>query len=1020
MLLLATWPAAAQFTPSYNGPVSLKWNHIVTESYDVVYPRGLDSLGMAYATMLERVKEPVSRSIGFVPNQFGRRPFPVILFTADAYSNGNVTWTPHRMELITMPEADAPLPLPWIEQLTTHESRHAAQMQYLQAPRHRIWKILTGELFGGALAALYCGPQFFEGDAVVAETELSLSGRGRSADFLEYYRVCFDAGDMRNYWQWRWGSQMLNTPDYYALGYVTMAGIRGLYDEPLLTKRYFDKLLEGHGYPLSVWNKTVKDVTGKKFKEVFPEICDTLGTRWRRDMEARGPFMPMTQLGETPRRYTENTDNCYLHEHVFDIHAGLCETPTLMLTNPDGRGERRVSRFSYSGIGMKPDPVRERLYWSETVPDLRWTDRSWSEIHYCHHDGLHHRLTRHTRYYNPAPSPDGSEIAVTEYREDGTSAALVIDPDDGHVIRSFPAPAGMQVTEVEWADNMLFAAAISEEGIGIYEVESWTPVLKPQFSGIKELWHHDGHIYYTSDRSGVNELYSVCMETGQELQLTSTPYGASEFQFNDATDTLYYSAPTPQGRLLFSTPVDSLTIREVPEYSPKEPELLAAVPASRIDKSAPVEISAPAPYSRVGHLMRFHSWMPFYFDFDDVADLSFETVYNSAGLGATAFFQNLLGTMDGSVGYKAAPNDGHWFHSGHVKFTYRGLYPIIEASGSFGDRYSYDYFNSRIIENGENKDGMVHSPTGRLSWNANIRTYIPFVLSSGGWERGIVPQLSYGITGDRFSSDLLRITHIPKEPTHPKGSQQETDGEKEEPEYDEKVERFGRGTYVPLSRLGASIRGYCMLPTAHSCIYPKLGIGAELGYSLRPGAITMDAKNMREKQMFNSNVYAFVYGYLPGFAPDHGFRFSTVYQQSLGDSVYGEAYAATAPRGFGISSLMSERGYGSQAKLSIDYAAPFLSVDWGGMCPVAYVRNFEAQPHFDISLYGGSPKLPSGNLFSAGLDLSVCLGNFLWVPYLTRVGVSWSFNGGSLYDYVSSKDDSVSRNYFGFIFEIDL
>ena len=171
--------------------------------------------------------------------------------------------------------------------------------------------------------------------------------------------------------------------------------------------------------------------------------------------------------------------------------------------------------------------------------------------------------------------------------------------------------------------------------------------------------------------------------------------------------------------------------------------------------------------------------------------------------------------------------------------------------------------------------------------------------------------------------------------------------------------------------------------------------------------------------MFNSNVFAFVYGYLPGLAPDQGMRLSAIYQRSLGDSVFSEGYATTSPRGFSVSSLMSELGYPGQAKFTLDYSIPFLFVDWGGMCPVAYVRNFEAEPHFDISCYWGCPGRPSGSLISVGTDLSVCLGNLLWIPYTTRIGVSWSFNGGSLYDELVSFNRAVSRNSFSLVFDMD-
>ncbi|MBQ2228898.1 MAG: hypothetical protein II424_00640, partial [Bacteroidales bacterium] len=91
---------------------------------------------------------------------------------------------------------------------------------------------------------------------------------------------------------------------------------------------------------------------------------------------------------------------------------------------------------------------------------------------------------------------------------------------------------------------------------------------------------------------------------------------------------------------------------------------------------------SPLPYNRLGHLFRFHSWAPVYVDYDAIEDMSFETLTTTAGLGATAFFQNHLNTMTGVVAYNAAPGKEAWSHRGEVRFTYSGFYPVIEANFS--------------------------------------------------------------------------------------------------------------------------------------------------------------------------------------------------------------------------------------------------------------------------------------------------------------------------------------------------
>ncbi|MBQ2230008.1 MAG: hypothetical protein II424_06290, partial [Bacteroidales bacterium] len=246
-------PAAAQFYSLGSEPAGVKWYHLRTADFDVIYPKGLDSLARVYASTLERYKMPVGATAGYYPNQLYSKRLPVILHPWTANSNGMVAWTPRRMELLTTPTSVAPMPQPWEEHLVSHESRHVAQMQFVNEKPYRVASWFLGELTAGAVSAIYCGPSFFEGDAVAAETELSTTGRGRSASFLEYYRAAFREGDTRDFWRWRYGSLKYYTPDYYKVGYITMAGLRSVYDCPDFTARYYERLFRGK-WPLPFFN----------------------------------------------------------------------------------------------------------------------------------------------------------------------------------------------------------------------------------------------------------------------------------------------------------------------------------------------------------------------------------------------------------------------------------------------------------------------------------------------------------------------------------------------------------------------------------------------------------------------------------------------------------------------------------------------------------------------------------------------------------------------------------------------
>lgn len=967
--LLPAVPAAAQLYLSGNEPAGVRWYQLDTPDYRVIYPSGLDSLAREYATMLERVKMPVGATAGYYPNQSYRRRLPVILHPWTANANGMVTWTPSRMELFTTPDFSAPLPSPWIQHLVTHESRHVAQMQYGNDGRYRWGGYLLGQLFSGAMDILYGGPSFFEGDAVAAETELTLSGRGRNSAFLEYYRASFREGDFRDWWRWRYGSLKYYTPDYYTVGYITAAGVRSVYDIPDFTGFYYGRLFRRRWpFPLLNFPRAVKEVSGKKFNDAFTEICDTLQVRWSRDETARGPFMPSRRITPAQRHFTGYSGSCFLVDGLYSINEGLTQAPRLVRIDSAGSA-RTVRQFAYSTSRLKASEALGRLYWSEIVRDPRWEMKSYSEVYWSNADGVTGCLKPKTRWYNPAPSPDGKLLSVTEYAVTGGSALLVLDAVSGDEQGRFEAPAGMQLVESEWIGDRLYACAITDEGQGVYDVSAgFQRVLACGFNVVKGLFVRDGRLYFASDLRGVDELYALDPASGEVWQVSNCEQGASSFTFSPDGGRLLYSALSPDGRFICETPRDSLPAPVPARFGEAhryefDRELAAGGPG--VPAPTPPASGTPKPYNRLANAFRLHSWAPLYVDYDAVADASFESVVSSAGLGATAFFQNNLGTFDGIAGYCLGFSEESLTHTFSAKFTYRGLMPIIEAGVTVDSEPPSWYYLERYFNNFEEKLTLSHKAVdGTPSVGTSLLVYVPLSFSSGGWYRGVVPQL-------RWNASNSVLT---------------------------------KGKSAIMNRMSASLRGYVVQSTPSSCLYPKLGIGLEAGWSGRLGGTGV----------FSPNAYLYSYGYLPGVADTQGLRLSAMLQMPAGSGVFSERYASVMPRGMAdYTSLASQvSAYPVQTHFTLDYAIPFAPLDWSGLGPVAYVKNLESVLHADYSFIGGTPQADSMHLGSVGCDLCVVLGNLLWIPDDIRVGIRYYYNLGA--------PDGLNPHFIDAVFSVDL
>ncbi len=638
-MLLLPFGARAQFFTAGDDPGFKRWYSIESENYRIIYPRGLDSLARVYAREMERFRRPVGLTSGYLPGEYTRGKMPVVLHAYNSMSNGSVAWAPKRMDAYTLPQVYGAEATPWVSQLAVHESRHISQMQFGLSHAQRPFNWFFGEMWNGLTAGIYTDISLLEGDAVIAETELTRAGRGRKADFLNYYMVCFDQGDLRDYDQWRYGSQRNYTPNHYALGYLSYGGLRWLYDRDDYMAEYLD-YASRHPIRFDVREVIARHTTGKNFVNSFPAVRDSLTAAWKAKADLRAPYMPMEQVTRTPKMPTDYEETVIAGNGLYAVKHGYADNYQLVRIGlpedgaetqedvygisakdggEDGREskdmfpEKFITHFgSYTGA-LQHSPVTGRIYWSESVPDARWTLKYTSRIRSVAENGRQPKnLTYGKWMYNPAPSEEYAHIAAVESRPEGGSRLTIINAVSGKPEISFDAPDSLQIVETVWSGEEIYVSGISDGGFGIYRLDidadhlhnlagsfrspnsfryevpagefRWTQVLEPQPVQMKNLQRgraggcvtdidpedrrtediHAGktELLFTCDRTGVNELYSLDPASGELRQLTSTRYGASDYHFDADGRWLYYSSQTIKGKMIFRTRTDSLFNRE--------------------------------------------------------------------------------------------------------------------------------------------------------------------------------------------------------------------------------------------------------------------------------------------------------------------------------------------------------------------------------------------------------------------------------------------------------------------------
>ena len=401
--------------------------------------------------------------------------------------------------------------------------------------------------------------------------------------------------------------------------------------------------------------------------------------------------------------------------------------------------------------------------------------------------------------------------------------------------------------------------------------------------------------------------------------------------------------------------------------------------------------------------MKFHSWAPLYFNYDAIESMSADLSYDTASPGLIGMFQNDLGSAWGTVGYSVHPDDdGVWRHSGHMQFTYTGLYPVLEASFHLYDSGAAQYHFERRAYAEKVSYASAYREVDGPAWMGSLKAYIPFHYNSGGIQRGWVPQVSWSLSNNLYDNGTMELdAHENLMGGAPILA----------------FKSFTHGQNLLMQSLHGSVRGYWMLPKAESQVYPRWGVGVETGFSGRPGL----------EKIFSPVWYNYLYGYLPGLTRTQGFRLSasTQYQLPTG-APFGENGINMAPRGFTSADTRAiARKNAFQVKLSADYAIPIYVGDISWFSPVAYISHFLLIPHVDWLGFGvarnGIGTAEKSSLLSAGADLTAELGNFFWAPFPCSLGVSASWLGGPYFKTLSENAEEGRKPFsIGLIFSMDI
>lgn len=831
-LMLSLNELKAQYYTYGQDPSSQKWRQIKTDNFRLIYPETWEYQAQELTHFLEAIREPMSLSLKSSP-----KPVPVILRNQTILSNGFVMWAPKRVEMVTtIPYNNQAID--WMKYLSVHEYRHVVQVEATNRSTTGFFSKIFGQHITGAVVGLHLPLWFLEGDAVLAETSFTRSGRGRlpafmmplAAQVLEQGSYSFDKATL--------GSYRDMVPDHYTLGYHLVAAMQSKHGfEPFQAAT---RQVARTPFLPGSFSRGVKKVTGKNLRQNYETVITELESEWQEGLS--NAAVSDYELIEPDNKfdYVSYINPQYIDDETFiAFRTSPSDIPRLVTINRDGK-ERIIFTPGY-GFYISMSYANGKAAWTEINVDPRWEYRNWTNLRILDiHTGETRLLTQKCRLQAPMLSPDGLQIAAIEVDEINNWNLHIYDTGNGELLYSFTDPAIDFLMEPVWSDggNAIIAIAFVEgQGKSIVrtgiENHKFEHLFNSGFNDITEPAIHDSVIYFTGTWSGRDELYAWDINEQQLYSVLSSPFGATCASFSEDGSRILFSDFTSRGYQIAEASTNHLQHLEREDINDMSLRLYdKAVEEENTqieDISIPEKTFGSKKFNKFSNQLHFHSWIPAALDIDGLM----------ANPGLTVFSQDLLGSTTLATGYEYnSLNRGHRVFLNYALHTFYPLFDLQIEAGS-EDRFYLDRENDTIIK----------LRTNVLDATAGIS--LPLSFNRNSWIYGFIPRLS-------TSQELYSFNF---------GG-----------------EVYDRGRRSVAYRLSA----YAYRRMAFMELYPRLGISFAGGFSHTPFKLREPFLDINAGQI----TYGIASAFLPGIARHHSFRVYAGWQQK----VYGQTYFGDAVR----------------------------------------------------------------------------------------------------------------------------
>jgi hypothetical protein len=669
--VLAYVPAFSQSTTVLDNNPNLKWKQVKTPNFNVIFPTGFDVQAIRMANTLEHLRIPESKTLGGAP-----RKVSIVLQNQSAVSNGFVSITPRRSEFFAMPSQNYNFQgtLDWLDLLATHEYRHIVQFNQANRGFNKALYYLFGANTLAAMSYVAVPQWFWEGDAVVTETEFTKSGRGRIPHFDLLFRTNLQEGRTFNYNKQFLRSYKHNIPDHYVLGYHMVNYLR----KRTGSEESWDNITRrAWSVPFMpfTFSSAIKKESGLYVKDLYAELAKDMQKEWQAKQQGK-QFTLSEPIHK--RRNTAYTDYKFPQvvgvDSVVAIKSGIGDVEELTLIT-SGAEKKLLTLGPYNQTGML-SAANGKIVWNEYRFDPRWRVKTYSVIvAYDLKTKLRKQITRQSRYASAALSPDGTQVATVETGTDYQTKLVVLDYETGAVIKTFENPENDFIAMPRWSKsgNEIVALATNKKGKGLIEYNVALGVRKNLTLAADENLGHPvpsgNYIYYNAPVNGIDNIFVWDGSTGNHYQVTESRYGAYNPEISADGKYLYYNEQGRDGFDVVRTTVSTTNWKQHGVL--KQGEIFFDEPQNDLLTNVPQKQYEVKKYSRATHLFNPYSWGAYV-----------DNTLTQVDVGISS--RDVLSTMSLNAGYLFDINErtGSW----RAGLSYQGAYPILDVNFSSSDR----------------------------------------------------------------------------------------------------------------------------------------------------------------------------------------------------------------------------------------------------------------------------------------------------------------------------------------------